>query len=74
MAYEVSKLVEKLKSKGLDVVEETAIEAISAIAEWAEDSAKEGTKPVVDGLVLVMAPQAAKVLKELADKIDGQVG
>jgi hypothetical protein len=74
MAYEISKLAEKFKSKGLEIAEEATMSAIDAISEWAEESAKEGTKPLFDGLILVLAPQVKEAAKGLADKIDGEPG
>ena len=72
MAYEIKKLVEKFKDRGLDIAEDAALNAIDAISEWVEESAKEGTKPVIDGLVLILVPQVSQAAKGLADKIDGK--
>lgn len=73
-AYDLKQLVKKVKSKGLDIAEESAKELIEAVCEWAEDSAKLGQKGVIDAVVLVAAPQLEKLGKEVADKIDGQEG
>ncbi len=74
MAYEVKELANELKAKGLDLAEDAVMNALEAIESWAEKSAKQGTKPIVDGVVLAVAPMLVKLAKEQADKIDGQVG
>lgn len=71
-AYSTKALVQKFKSKGLDIAEEAAVEAIKSVTEWAQESAKMGQKPIVDAVVLIAAPQLENVLVDLADKIDGE--
>ncbi len=70
--YSIQALVAKFKSKGLDIAEEAAVEAIRSVTEWAQESAQMGQKPIVDAVVLIAAPQLEKVLIDLADKIDGE--
>lgn len=73
-AYDPKELVKKLKSKGLDLAEDSAIIVIETTNEWAQESANLGTKPFVDGMVLMAGPPLTKFLKEQADKIDGKEG
>jgi hypothetical protein len=73
-AYDPKELVKIAKSKGLDIAEEAAKELIKSIGEWAQESAKLGQKPLVDGIVLVAVPVLEKFALEQADKIDGEVG
>lgn len=72
-AYDVKALVEKLKSKGLDVAEETAKIALEEVFAWVEESAKLSATPY-DDMGLVVLPHLKKLALESADKIDGAVG
>lgn len=71
-AYDPKALVEKLKSKGLDIAEESVKELVKAVSEWSQESAKLGQKPMIDGVVLIGAPLLEKFAVEQADKIDGK--
>lgn len=73
-AYDPKELVKKLKSKGLDILEESAKELIEGVSEWAEESAKLAQHGIVDAVVLVAAPQLKKIGLDVADKIDGKEG
>jgi len=73
-AYDPKELVQILKSKGLDVAEEAAKQLIEGVSQWAQESAKLGQNPLVDGIVTVAAPVVEKFAIEQADKIDGKLG
>lgn len=73
-AYDPKDLVQKLKSKGLDIAEESVKELVKAVSEWSQESAKLGQKPMIDGIVLIGAPLLEKFAVEQADKIDGEQG
>lgn len=72
--YSIKALAATLKTKGVDLAESAVIEVIKGVSQWAQESAKAGTKPMVDAGVLLVAPQAEKFLVEMADKIDGVKG
>jgi hypothetical protein len=73
MAYELSKLAEKMKSKGLEVAEDAAQVALDAVVEWVQEGAVESANKVDDVIVPLMA--ALKPMADQAiDKIDGEVG
>jgi len=73
-AYDVKELAKIAQSKGLNIAEEAALELLNSVEEWALESAKLGKHGIVDAVVLVAVPQVVKLGKDLADKIDGQVG
>lgn len=73
MAYDVKALVDKLKSRGLDLAEDAAKGAVSDILDWVEDGAKASSTPLDDIMASVLKSYKPQILAEL-DKIDGQVG
>jgi hypothetical protein len=72
MAYEIGKLVEKLKVVGLDVAEDGAKKAVVEVFAWVEESAKESSIPY-DDLALIVLPKVKDFVIEQLDKIDGKV-
>jgi len=72
-AYDVSDLVARLKSKGLDVAEDAAKMATGEIFDWLVDSAKLSPS-VLDDVAVVILPKLKEKVLELEDKIDGEVG
>ncbi len=73
MAFELPVLVEKLKSRGLDVAEEAAKVAVEEILNWASEGCLE-TGGLVAVVGAVAVPEIKKLALGLVDKIDGQVG
>lgn len=71
MAYEVSKLVDKLKSKGLDVAEDAAVVVLEAVVEFVKEGAAESENKVDDLLVPLVEAIKPIVVQQL-DKIDGK--
>lgn len=71
MAYEVSKLVDKLKSKGLDVAEDAAVVVLEAVVEFVKEGAAESENKVDDLLVPLVDAIKPIVVQQL-DKIDGK--
>lgn len=74
MSYEIKGLVAELKDKGLEMVEDQAVNVIEAVESWAAKEAAKGEKPLVDGIVMALAPMLSKLAKDAADKIDGKEG
>jgi hypothetical protein len=72
MSYELAALAVELKAKGLNLAEDAAMNVIEAVEEWAKKEAAKGEKPMVDGIVLALAPMLCGLAKSAADKIDGQ--
>lgn len=73
-AYDLKNLGEKLKAKGLPVLEDTAEKSVEAIFEWLKESAVV-SKTTVDDMLALLYPQAEKMIKDgLIDKIDGEEG
>lgn len=73
-AFDIKNLLERLKSKGLDVAEELAEVVVSETLDWASESCAVHE----NNLVKAIGVPAVAMLKPLAlgavDKIDGQVG
>lgn len=72
-AYDIGALVAGFKSKGLDIVEDSAKYAVEAVLVWFEASAKLSATPF-DDVALVVIPQLKKTVFDMLDKIDGQPG
>lgn len=72
-AYDVSALVEKLKARGMDVAEEAAKEALDAVLEFFEESARLSENKY-DDLVLAIVPMLKEEALKAIDKIDGEEG
>ena len=74
MSYELGTLGVELKDKGLDIAEDAVMNVIEAVEAWAVKEAAKAEKPLVDGMVLALAPMLGKLAKEAADKIDQKEG
>lgn len=72
MAYEFSKLTDKLKEKGLDIAEGAAQEISDAVLEWLVESAIESPNKI-DDIIAVIIPLIKSELDKLIDTIDGEV-
>lgn len=72
-AYDLDVLVERLKAKGLIQAEKTLLEILNELDLWAKESATLGQKGFVDMAVMALSPIAKPMLKDLIDKIDGEV-
>ena len=72
-AYDLKKLTERLKARGLDVAEEAAAVIVEELSDWVVESAPISKTPFDDVLVAVM-PIMKKELLKVVDKIDGQEG
>jgi len=70
-AYDVKVLVAKLKARGLDVAEDMAMVLIDEVSAWVVESAVISENKVDDIAALGM-PELVKIVKQLADKIDGK--
>lgn len=73
-AYSIKSLGEKLKSKGLPVLEDTADKVYEAVKEWIQESAAMSETKIDDVVVPLAFPILDKVIEPAIDKIDGQVG
>jgi len=71
--YEVSELVNILKSKGLDIAEDAAKVVVESTLQWVKESAKLSATPY-DDMALIVLPQVEGFIKSALDKIDGQQG
>ena len=69
--YDVKKLGERLKSKGLDLGEEAVVIAITEIMDWAIAEALASETPI-DDVVAVVLPAVKPYIMAQVDKIDGQ--
>lgn len=69
--YDLKVLVEKLKSRGLDIAEDMAMIAIEEVAVWVQESAALSENKIDDVAALGM-PELVKMVKQLADRIDGK--
>lgn len=71
-AYKLSVLVERLKSRGLDLTEELAAIFVGETLDFIKDSAAASVTPY-DDILKVIAPVAKKkLLEDVVDKIDGK--
>lgn len=73
MAYEVDKLVGKLKDGGLDLAEDAAKHAATAVLDWVAESALESENKF-DDLLAAIIPVVKPVVMEQLDGIDGKEG
>lgn len=71
--YDLKVLGEKLKSKGLDVAEESLKILVGETLDWVYESAPLSPSKIDDVLVMAIPFLKPKVL-EAIDKIDGEVG
>lgn len=72
-AYDLKELGIKLKSKGLDLAEESLMILWESTHEWIKDSAALSETPY-DDMAMIIMPQLDKIIKESIDKVDGEVG
>lgn len=74
-AFDVKALEERLKAKGLVVVEDLAKVVVVEVLEWVKESAllEAKDKPLL-GLVSPIIEAVKPAIMEQVDKIDGQVG
>lgn len=72
-AYDLKVLLEKLKSRGLNVGEDIAKGLVEDVMSWVEESAKASATPIDDLIVGIVGPMKPMLLSQI-DKIDGQVG
>ncbi len=73
-AYDVKELAEKLKSKGLPVLEDTAEKVYEAVKEWVQESAVLSENKVDDVAAPLVFPILDKVIEPAIDSIDGVKG
>lgn len=71
--YDFQKLIDSMKSKGLDVAEQGARAALIATLDWLTESVKESKTPFDDVLLLVI-PKAKEIALKEIDAINGKVG
>lgn len=71
--YDVSELINILKSKGLDIAEDAAKIVVDSSLEWFKESAKLSATPY-DDMILIVLPQVEGFIKKAVDKIDGHEG
>jgi CO dehydrogenase/acetyl-CoA synthase beta subunit len=70
-AYDLKDLAEKLKAKGLPVLEDTAEKVYEAVKEWAQESAVVSENKVDDMVMPLAFPMLDKVVVPALNKIDG---
>jgi len=71
--YDVKVLAEKLKSKGLDIAEESIKVLVVETLDWVSESAPISPTGVDDVIAMAIPFIKPKIL-EAIDKIDGSVG
>lgn len=71
--YDLKALIEKLKSRGLNLAEDAARGAVEDVLSWVEEGAKASATPLDDIAAAVLKSYKPQILAEL-DKIDGAVG
>ena len=71
-AYDLKELGEKLKAKGLPVLEDTAEKVYEAVKEWVQESAVVSENKIDDVAVPLAFPILDKVVEPAIDSIDGQ--
>ena len=69
--FQVTDLVEKLKAKGLPVVEEMAKDIEESVIEWIEESVKMTPSPL-DDLAIPVIMALKPLIDAQIDKIDGK--
>lgn len=72
-AYDIQNLIERFKSKGLDLTEEAAKLMLGETCDWMVESAALSENKV-DDLVSIGIPKLKDVMLPLIDKIDGEQG
>jgi len=70
-AYDLKPLLGELKKVGLEATEATALASIDMMLDWFEASAVLSENKY-DDMALAVSPLLRGVLKDLADKIDGE--
>ena len=71
-AYKLSVLVERLKSRGLDLTEELAAILVGETLDFVRDSAAASVNPYDDILKIIAPVAKKKLLEDVVDKIDGK--
>lgn len=71
-AYDVKKLVEKLKDEGLDIAEDAAALIVESSLDWVSESAVKSDNKYDDLLAALVPVVKAYLLEEIVDKIDGE--
>lgn len=71
-AYDLKVLTEKLKSRGLDLAEDSAKIVAEELFAWIKESAGVSETPY-DDMALLILPQLEKIAFESIDKIDGKI-
>ena len=71
--YDLKVLAEKLKSKGMNVAEESLKILVSETLDWIHESAPLSPSKIDDVLVMAIPFLKPKVLESI-DKIDGEQG
>lgn len=69
MGYDVKKLGEKMKAKGLPVLEDTAEQMVDALFEWLKEEI-EASEGKLDDLALPFLPAGKAIVDKVVDKID----
>jgi hypothetical protein len=70
-AYDLKKLVDKLKEDGLDVAEDAAKLVLEKTLEWVKESADESDS-IVDDILVKFIPTLKDYIMDEIDKIDGE--
>ncbi len=70
-AYDLGELGLKLKSKGLELAEESAHLVAQSFFEWLDESAKLSQNPY-DDMVLIILPKVKEFIDSQIEKIDGK--
>ena len=71
-AWDLKELVEELKSRGLDLAEDAAVQVYEAVDAWVIKSAS-ASENKMDDMLLAVMPIAKGYVMEQIDKIDGKV-
>jgi predicted histidine transporter YuiF (NhaC family) len=66
-------IVAKLKAKGMDIAEDTAVALVKAVLELIPEVVA-ATPNKVDDLLIAIIPVVQPALMDLLDKIDGEEG
>lgn len=73
MAYDVQKLVQKVKARGASAAESAARGVLEDVLAWADEQAKLSSSPFDDVVVLVLNQLKPDLMKAI-DSIDGKQG
>jgi hypothetical protein len=73
MSYDLKVLGEKLKGRGLDLAEDSAMIIAEEVLVWVEESSKT-SESKFDDLLAVVIPMVKPHIMSKIDKIDGKEG